>query len=175
MRALNIDFQARRGPGWLAIALFVAGLAAMLASGLAYQRVQAELARLDARLRPMRAALVPDTSTVEPAMQDRWRAAVRTGDMLRTRWFELLAELEANRPEDVVWLVLEAEQRGQLRFVGETKTFAAIEEAARRLRAAPGIRNVDLAQHEVHQLESERLIGFTLAADWVAVQGRRRP
>lgn len=175
MRALNIDFQVRRGPGWLAIALFVAGLAAMLASGLAYQRVQAELARLDARLRPMRAALAPDASSVDPAMQDRWRVAARTGDMLRTRWFELLAELEANRPEDVVWLVLEAEQRGQLRFVGETKTFTAIEETARRLRAAPGIREVELAQHEVHQVEGEHLIGFTLAASWAAVQGRGRP
>lgn len=175
MRALNIDFRARPGPGWRAIVLFVTGLVSILASGLAYQREHAERARLDARLRPMRAALAPDASAVDPAMQDRWRVAARTGDMLRTRWFELFAELEANRPEDVVWLVLEAEQRGQLRFVGETKTFAAIEEAARRLRAAPGIRDVELAQHEVHQLEGEHLIGFTLAADWAAVRDRGHP
>ena len=166
-RPVRLDFVAPVHEAPLAgAALCMAGLAAVLALGLAFDRKLGERNRLDAALgataQPRRSAPTPESlkSAAEAAAIDR---------ELSIRWTRLLAELEAASHDSsaVSLLHVEPDSGKQLvRITAEVRTLPDAIAYLRRLQKSPVLRYPMLESHERRKDDPEHPLRITLSAEW---------
>ena len=167
-RPLRLDFVAPVHASPLAgAALFVLGVAAALAVGLAFGRELAERSRLDAALgaaaRPHHVAPAPDSL-------ERAAAAAATERELGTAWTRLLAELEAashDTASTVALLQVEPDPAKQrVRITAEVRVLNDALAYLRRLQRIAVLRHPMLESHERRKDDPEHPLRITLSAEW---------
>lgn len=148
-------------------ALFVAGLAAALALGLAFDRALDERSRLDAALAgtapPRHSAPTPESlkSATEAAAVER---------ELGVPWTRLLGELEAashDSAASVSLLLVEPDPAKQLvRITAEVRTLPDALAYLRRLQKSEVLRYPMLESHERRKDDPEHPLRIKLSAEW---------
>jgi hypothetical protein len=167
-RSVRLDFVAPVHRAPLAGAtLGLAGLAAALALGLAFQRQLAERDRLEAALgavaRPRRHPPTPEAlkSAAEAAAVER---------ELAVPWTQLLAELEAASHDSasrVSLLLVEPDPAKQLvRITAEVRTLPDALAYLRRLQQSTVLRHPMLESHERRKDDPEHPLRIKLSAEW---------
>jgi hypothetical protein len=167
-RPVRLDFVARVHRAPLAGAvLFVVGLAAALALGLAFDRTLGERSRLDAALgaaaQPRRSAPTPESlkSAAEAATVER---------ELSIPWTRLLAELEAashDSAASVSLLLVEPDPGKQLvRITAEVRALPDALAYLKRLQKSAVLRSPMLESHERRKDDREHPLRFKLSAEW---------
>ena len=166
-RAVRLDFVAPVHEAPLAgAALCMAGLAAVLALGLAFDRKLGERNRLDAALgataQPRRSAPTPESlkSAAEAAAIDR---------ELSIRWTRLLAELEAASHDSAAVSLLHVEPdsgKQLVRITAEVRNLPDAIAYLRRLQKSPVLRYPMLESHERRKDDPEHPLRITLSAEW---------
>ena len=166
-RPVRLDFVAPVHEAPLAgAALCIAGLAAVLALGLAFDRKLGERNRLDAALgataQPRRSAPTPESlkSAAEAAAIDR---------ELSIRWTRLLAELEAASHDSAAVSLLHVEPdsgKQLVRITAEVRTLPDAIAYLRRLQKSPVLRYPMLESHERRKDDPEHPLRITLSAEW---------
>ena len=166
-RPVRLDFVAPVHQAPLAgAALCIAGLAAVVALGLAFDRKLGERNRLDAALgataQPRRSAPTPESlkSAAEAAAIDR---------ELSIRWTRLLAELEAASHDSAAVSLLHVEPdsgKQLVRITAEVRTLPDAIAYLRRLQKSPVLRYPMLESHERRKDDPEHPLRITLSAEW---------
>ena len=166
-RPVRLDFVAPVHEAPLAgAALCIAGLAAVLALGLAFDRKLGERNRLDAALgataQPRRSAPTPESlkSAAEAAAIDR---------ELSIRWTRLLAELEAASHDSAAVSLLHVEPdsgKQLVRITAEVRTLPDAIAYLRRLQKSPVLRYPMLESHERRKDDPEHPVRIKLSAEW---------
>ena len=166
-RPVRLDFVAPVHEAPLAgAALCIAGLAAVVALGLAFDRKLGERNRLDAALgataQPRRSAPTPESlkSAAEAAAIDR---------ELSIRWTRLLAELEAASHDSAAVSLLHVEPdsgKQLVRITAEVRTLPDAIAYLRRLQKSPVLRYPMLESHERRKDDPEHPLRITLSAEW---------
>ena len=166
-RPVRLDFVAPVHQAPLAgSALCIAGLAAVVALGLAFDRKLGERNRLDAALgataQPRRSAPTPESlkSAAEAAAIDR---------ELSIRWTRLLAELEAASHDSAAVSLLHVEPdsgKQLVRITAEVRTLPDAIAYLRRLQKSPVLRYPMLESHERRKDDPEHPLRITLSAEW---------
>lgn len=167
-RPIRLDFVAEVHEASLAgAALCVAGLAAAIALGVAFERNLAERTRLDAALaataQPRRAAPTADSikSAAEAAAIER---------ELGVPWTRLFAELE-NASHDtagrVSLLHVEPDAGKKLvRITAEVRTLSDALAYLERLQKSAVLRHPMLESHERRKDDSEHPLRIKISAEW---------
>ncbi len=167
-RPVRLDFVApvHRAPV-AGAALCVAGLAAALALGLAFDRKLAERSRLDAalaaRAQPRHSAPTPESlkSAAEAATVER---------ELSIPWTRLLAELEAASHDSgasVSLLQVEPDPGKQrVRIMAEVRALNDALAYLKRLQKSAVLRNPMLESHERRKDDPEHPLRIKLSAEW---------
>ncbi len=167
--ALRLDFAApvHRRPVAGAV-LCLAGLAAALALGLAFERTLSERNRLDAEL----AAVAPPRHRAPPTPESlKMAAAAATMDReLGVPWTRLLAELEDAAHEGastVSLLLVEPDPAKQLvRIRAEVRALPDALAFLKRLQKSPVLRHPMLESHERRADDPEHPLRIQLLAEW---------
>jgi hypothetical protein len=168
-RPIRLDFVApvHRAPR-AGAALCVAGLAAVLALGLSFQRALAERSRLDAVLDA--AAPPPRPSAPTPESLKSAAEAASVERELGIPWTRLLAELEAashDRAGTVAVLEVAPDPGKRLvRITAEVRTLSDALVYLRRLQTSAVLRNPMLESHERRKDDPEHPLRITLSAEW---------
>ena len=167
-RPLRLDFVApvRQAPLAGAV-LCAAGLAAVLALGLAFDRKLSERSRLEAALgataRPHRGAPTPESlkSAAEAAIAER---------ELSIPWTRLLAELEAASHDSaarVSLLHVEPDPGKPLvRITAEVRSMPDAIAYLKRLQKSPVLRHPMLESHERRKDDPQHPLLIKLSAEW---------
>lgn len=172
MRALRIDFAARRGAspaGWM---LLVAGLVAAVLVLFAHRDASERVAAQEAALRDVERSLPRTASRALTAQETRARkaslaAAQRIEDKLNLPWGALFSTLESLADDDVALLSLAPDPRKQqLRLSAEARTLEAMLAFHRRLEGSDELGDVALVNHEIVENAPERPVRFDLTARW---------
>jgi hypothetical protein len=165
---VRLDFVApvHRAPLWGA-ALCIAGLAAALAVGVAFDRQLAERRRLEAALaataQPRHRAPTPESlkSAAEAEGIER---------ELGVPWSQLLAELEAaahDSADAVSLLHVEPDPSKQLvRITAEVHDLSAALDYLERLQKSSVLRHPMLESHERRKDDPQRPLRIKLSAEW---------
>jgi hypothetical protein len=168
-RPLRLDFVARvhRAPVAGAV-LCVAGLAAALALGLAFQRTLAERNLLDAELgaaAPPRHAAKPTPESLKVAAE-----AATMNRELGVPWTRLLGELEdaaQDSASTVSLLLVEPDPGRQLvRIRAEVRALPDALAFLKRLQKSAVLRHPMLESHERRTDDPEHPLRIQLSAEW---------
>ncbi len=167
-RPVRLDFVAavHQAP-FVGAALCAAGLAAVLALGLAFQRTLAERTRLETALegtaKPRRSA--PSAESLRDAAE-----FVTVERELSIPWTRLLAELEAASDDSagtVSLLNVEPDPAKQVvRITAEVRAVPDALAYLERLQQSAVLRHPMLESHERRKDDPERPIRVKLSAEW---------
>ncbi len=167
-RPVPLDFVApvHRAP-FVGAALFVAGLAATLALGVAFQRTLLERARLEAALE----GTAKPRRTAPSAASLRHAAELATVEReLSIPWTRLLAELEAASDDSagtVSLLNVEPDPAKQVvRITAEVRALPDALAYLERLQQSAVLRHPMLESHERRKDDPERPLRIKLSAEW---------
>lgn len=170
MAPLFLDFARKRPPfaglAWLGLALLCLGLALAVDRVWQFMSVNAELAVAESRLtrvnkRPAHQAraLAPDPLALAAA------PALR---QINLPWDQLLLELEGAANDSVALLAMEPDPaKRQVRLVGEGRTIADVLAYVERLGGCVSLRQPQLQIEEARLSEGQKVLGFTIIAEWV--------
>jgi hypothetical protein len=167
-RPVRLDLVASMHRAPLAgAALCVAGLAAALAVGLAFERKLAERSRLDAALG---ATSQPRHTAPTPESLERAAEATTIDRELGVPWTRLLAELEAASADSAASVsLLEIQPDPGKRLVRITAEVRALEDALvylERLQKSAVLRHPMLESHERRKDDPEHPLRIKLSAEW---------
>jgi hypothetical protein len=167
-RPVRLDFVAPVHQAPLAgAALFLAGLAAALAVGVAFDRQLAERARLDAALG---AVPRPRQSVPTPESLKRTAEAAAIERELDIPWTRLLADLEAASHDSgasVSLLSVEPDPAKQLvRITAEVRALPDALAYLRRLQQSEVLRYPMLESHERRKDDPQHPLRIKLTAEW---------
>ena len=167
-RPVRLDFVAPVHEAPLAgAALVVAGLAAVLALGVAFHGALAERARLDAALG---ATAQPRHSAPTPESQKTAAEAASVERELAVPWTRLLAELESASHDTAGTVsVLQVEPDPGRKLVRITAEVRALNDALaylRRLQKSAVLRHPMLESHERRKDDAQHPVRVRLSAEW---------
>ena len=167
-RPVRLDFVAPVYRVPLAgAALCVAGIAAALALGLAFDRELAERDRLDAAL--VATAPPPHRAPTPESLKGAAEAAIVERE-LSVPWTRLLAELEAasnDKSSSVSLLHIEPDPGKQLvRITAEVRNLPDALAYLKRLQKSPVLRYPMLESHERRKDDPEHPLRIKLSAEW---------
>ena len=176
MRALRLDFAARRGAGgWPGAVLLVAGGLAAAAVGLHAFEVDQEIERLGERkveLERRLRGLAQRAGPVQPAAPEDQRVLrdmEQVLDRLATPWQRLFEETAAAAGDPIALTGLNPDtQTRTVRISGIAPDLPAVHAFVARLAERPGLAQVHLAQHEAGPAGATPRVGFTVIARWKA-------
>jgi hypothetical protein len=172
-RKVSLDFERRRSPGWIGVALAAAGAIAAAAAvqnyGDASQRVSAwqdklgELQRMSQR--------TPGAIVEKPRDPAELRNEIQLANAVLQQialpWDGLFRELERSGDKTVSLLSVQPDLQNRLvRIGGEAKSLRAVVEYARRLDKTGVLYNVYVVGHEVKTQDPQRPVAFSLVAAW---------
>jgi hypothetical protein len=154
-------------------ALLAAGCVASVLVVLQYASVLGDIRRLQARIDEVRDAGMRSPPRVAPAASDSRAFAREVQDanavlaQLNLPWGVLFQELEATAMTDVTLLSIQPDiAAGQVRIVGEAKSYPAALEYVAKLESMERFGNVFLVSHEMRLNSPQRPVTFALVADW---------
>ncbi len=167
-RPVRLDFVAPVHQAPLAgAALFIVGLAAAVALGLAFDRTFAERTRLDAALR---ATARPRHSAPTPESLKIAAEAATVERELGIPWTRLLAELEAASEDSAASVsLLQVEPDPAKQLVRITAEVRALNDALaflERLQKSAVLRHPMLESHERRKDDPEHPLRIKLSAEW---------
>lgn len=166
-RRIAIDFvRPRRGAPWIGAFLCVAGVAAAVGTGVAFDGLLRERDALDARLAglatPHRKVSATSTKTTE-----EWAIVERE---LAVPWAQLLSELESasvDMSSRVALLAVEPDaSKRTVTITAETRSLSDALAYLERLQASRVLRYPMLESHERRKDDPEHPIRVKLAAEW---------
>jgi hypothetical protein len=167
-RPVPLDFVApvRRAP-LAGAALCLAGVAAVVTLGLAFDRALAERARLDAALG---ATTLPRHSPPTPESLRSAAEVVTIEKELAVPWTRLLAELEAASHDSagkVSLLQVEPDPgKRLLRITAEVRTLPDALAYLKRLQDSEVLRHPMLESHERRKDDPQHPLRIKLSAEW---------
>ncbi len=180
MQALAIHFGARRHPatamGLLLMAAALLGLA-WVAQDFAeadaqWQTLQARQARQDRQMRSTQPAKRLEVGAAPLARGDAQPGApidAHIDTQLQRPWNALLHALEEHSMKDVALISVDAQSAaGSLHLVAEARDMAHALAYVKHLRASPLLSRVYLTGQEEKLSGTQKLIRFSLDADWGA-------
>jgi len=168
MARLDFDFHARPSrPGKLAVALVLAGVIALAWSWTNLQAARATEAGLAMRIAalertPTHPAVKPATHADDAARATRARVATQ----LDYSWQPAFAALAAARSGKVALVSLDAVQaKSQLKLVAEVRQLADAIAYIDALQQQPGVRRVELLQHEVQADDAQKPLRVSILVE----------
>lgn len=176
MRAVDLDFLAKhRTRTRLGLLVLLAGVGAVAAVGL---RAQAVTTQIDAARQKIGDTSNPSKRPVaaaptEPARDPKLVAQeiVRANAVLANLavpWDALFGELESAASGNVALLAIQPAAGGRkVQLSGEARRFEDLLAYVSRLESTKGFANVFLSEHEMRVSGGERVVSFTVTADWV--------
>jgi hypothetical protein len=164
---LHLDFVAPRQRAPLAgAALCLAGIAAAVALGLAFESTLTERARLDAEL----GALAQPRRAPSPGSDKAAAEAAAIEAELSIPWTALLAELEAAGEDSAAKVsLLQVEPdpaKHQVRITAEVRALPDALAYLERLQQSKMLRYPMLESHERRKDDPEHPVRIKLAAEW---------
>lgn len=175
MRAVDLDFLAtRRTRTRLGLLVLVAGIGAVGAVGLRTQSVAAQIDEAKQKIGATRSeSRRPAAAPTEPARDPKLVAqeVVRANAVLANLavpWDALFGELESAASGNVALLAIQPAAGGRkVLLSGEARRFEDLLAYVARLEGTAGFANVFLTEHELRASGGERVVAFTVTADWV--------
>ena len=168
MARLDFDFHAQPSrPGMLAIALALAGVTAMAWAWTHLQAARATEAGLALQIAALEHA--PPRPVVKPAAPaDEAAAATRAhvAAQLEYSWQPAFAALAAARSSKIALVSLDAVQaKSQLKLVAEARQLADAIAYIDALQQQPGVRRVELLQHEVQADDAQKPLRVSILVE----------
>lgn len=175
MRAVELDFlAARRTRTRLGLLVLLAGVGAVAAVGLRAQAVATQLDAVNQKIGDTRnPSKRPAAAPTEPARDPKLVAQeiVRANAVLANLavpWDALFGELESAASGNVALLAIQPAAGGRkVQLSGEARRFEDLLAYVSRLESTKGFANVFLSEHEMRVSGGERVVSFTVTADWV--------
>lgn len=168
MARLDFDFHARPSrPGMPVILLALAGVTAMAWSWTTLQATRATQAGLALRIaaleqRPAHPAVKPATRADDTARTARAHVA----EQLAYSWQPAFEALAAARSGKIALVSLDAVQaKSQLRLVAEARQLADAVAYIEALQQQPGVRRVELLQHEVQADDAQKPLRVSILVE----------
>lgn len=166
MRALRLDF-VQRAPRWPAWLLLAVGALLLGDALLERQRLQADLAEQQRRLKGPRVVRATPPEALPEATRREVDAARKVLQQLSLPWESLLQAIESAVDGHTALLSIAPDaDKGELQLVGEARHFGAVLDFVDRLEKTPALHQVHLLSHAVREDSAERPLQFTLAARW---------
>jgi Tfp pilus assembly protein PilN len=175
MRALELDFlNPVRTRTRLGLLVLLAGLGAIAAVGFRAQTLDDQVQVLRQRVGDSRKLVRRDTpATNEPARDPKLVAqeVIRANAVLSNLavpWDALFGELESAASGNVALLAIQPASGGRkVQLSGEARRFEDLLAYVARLEGTAGFGSVFLTEHELRASGGERVVTFTVTADWV--------
>lgn len=168
MARLDFDFHSRPvRPGTLGVALGVAGVAAMAWVWMNLQAAHATEAGLAMRIAALeksqsRPAVQPVKRTDDAARRTRSQVSAQ----LAYSWQPAFEALAAARSGKIALVSLDAVQStSRLKLVAEARHLADAIAFIDALQQQPGIRRVELLQHELQADDAQKPLRFTILVE----------
>lgn len=167
-RPIRLDFVARAGRApLLGIVLCLAGLAASVAVGVAFERKLGEREGLEDALQSVPK---PRPAVSTPEAQKRIAEAAVVERELGVPWTRLLAELEAASRDvggTVALLQVEPEPgKRTVRITAEVKSLDDALDYLERLQESAVLRYPMLESHEARKGDLDRALRIRISAEW---------
>ena len=159
MARLDFDFHARPPrPGMLGIALALVGVTAMAWAWMNLQAVRATGAGLAMQIAALeRVSSHPAAKPTSHADDAARLARAQVAAQLEYAWQPAFDALAAARTSKIALVSLDAVQaRSQLKLVAEARQLADAIAYIETLQQQPGIRHVELLQHEVQTDDAQK-------------------
>ena len=159
MPRLDFDFHARASrPGMLGIALALVGVTAMAWAWVNLQAVRATEAGLAMQIAALeRVSSQPAARLASHANDAARLTRAQVAAQLEYSWQPAFDALAAVRTSKIALVSLDAVQaRSQLKLVAEARKLADAIAYIEALQQQPGIRRVELLQHEVHSDDAQK-------------------
>ena len=159
MPRLDFDFHAQPSrPGMLGIALALVGVTAMAWAWMNLQAVRATEAGLAMQIAALERAPSHPTASPTSHADDAARVArAQVAAQLEYSWQPAFDALAAVRTSKIALVSLDAVQaRSQLKLVAEARKLADAIAYIEALQQQPGIRRVELLQHEVQADDAQK-------------------
>jgi len=175
MRTLELDFlNPGRTRTRLGLLLLIAGLAAVAAVGYRAQVLADQVQALNQRVGDSRKLVRRDVPAAnEPARDPKAVAqeVIRANAVLTNLavpWDALFGELESAASGNVALLAIQPASGGRkVQLSGEARRFEDLLGYVARLEGTAGFANVFLTEHELRASGGDRVVSFTVTADWV--------
>ncbi|MFZ5555545.1 MAG: PilN domain-containing protein [Pseudomonadota bacterium] len=173
---LDLNFAAPpRTTGPLGRALLALGLAAALASGLAWVEADGQRSTRDDAVDGMKKLLARQgVRLAAPAvLNEDTRAEIQRAnaviDRIAVPWNALFRDLELAADGNVALLAVEPDAgKRSVKIDGEAKDLAAVLAYVARLEAAPALSGVLLASHALKDSGGQRPVAFSVTGQWTA-------
>ena len=173
MRALRLDYAARRETGRVGTVILAAGLVLGALALLEHRAVREELTAQESRLAESRAsgkrvaAGAPGSAgDVQAAAQDL-KAARLALQRLSLRWDRLFSALESAQAGGVALLAIEPDPGGRtVKLSAEARSADDMLDYVARLQAADALADVILASHQIKQGDPLQPLRFAVVASW---------
>ncbi|HEX7971648.1 MAG TPA: hypothetical protein VF501_05455 [Thiobacillus sp.] len=168
MARLDFDFHAQPSrPGMLAIGLALAGVTALAWSWMNLQAVRATEAGLTMRIAALQKS--PAHPVVKPATRADDAARVtraRVAAQLAYSWQPAFDALAAAHSGKIALVSLDAVQaNAKLKLVAEARQLADAIAYINVLQQQPGVRRVELLQHEVQADDAQKPLRVTILVE----------
>lgn len=172
MDALALDFRRRPPPGWLGVALLLAGLAGAALVGAQYRWLIDEQARAERGMRSM-AIVERKLATRTDRPEDARALALEVArarkllDRMSVPWNEMFAGIEAVGSRNVGLLRVESDMDGRrLKIEAEARNLDAMLKYLRAMEVQAEFADVYLHSHQIQQQDPQHAVRFTLTASW---------
>jgi hypothetical protein len=176
MRRPDFDFSGR--PGLLSRLGYLLLLLAVLAAawvGHLYMSASQQLETSEAKWRSLQKARRSDASN--PRQRADWeqlqaelKAANRVIGRLSMPWDALFQQVEATVDEQITLLAVEPDtEKREVRITAEAKSFNAMLDYFKRVRAVPLFREAHVINHQIQQQDPQRPVRFIVTAQWLEI------
>lgn len=172
MRALHLDYQARKPVSRAGVLLLAVAIAAAGASLWQFSRLRQEQARWEAQGAQSQARLGRDAASRSerapgPRSAEEAAAANAVIRRLAFPWQEMFAAFETTAGADVALLGIEPDTaKGVVKVTAESKTPKGMLNYVRRLQGSAFLDEVVLQKHEVRNEDPDRPVRFMVVARW---------
>lgn len=172
MRALHLDFQARKPRSWASLLLLAVAVAAVAAALWQFGRLQTQGDRWDAELARAQARLHKGEQAHPAAGQgarfaEESAAANAVIEQLQFPWAALFGAFEGAAGEDVALIGIEPDPaKGLVTITAEAKAPKDMLNYVRRLERTSFLEDVLLRKHETRTDDPDKPLRFTVVATW---------